>query len=167
MNVADWNAFDWVLVAIVLVSMVRAFISGLVRAITGLFGFVAGFALASWTYVKLADNLRAQGWIVSEFVARMVAFLLIVVVVVLVIEFVGLYLRKLLRTIGMGPFDSLLGAAFGFARGCLVGIALLMGAATFAPRSEIVAKSVLRPYLFTVVHDVSFLIPDYVQERIL
>jgi membrane protein required for colicin V production len=167
MNIADWNWFDWVLIAILIFSMVRAFITGLVRAIAGLFGFVAGFVVASWAYVTVGDRFRDQGWIPSQLMARMVAFLLIVVVVVVVFEILGRVLQKTLRTIGMGTFDRILGAAFGFARGCLVGIALLMAAAAFAPQSEVVAKSVLRPYLFTVVHDVSFLIPEYVQERIL
>ncbi len=167
MNIADWNVFDWVLVAIVLASMVRAFVTGLVRAITGFLGFVAGFEAASWAYIDLANRFRDQGWIAVESVARMVAFLLIVAAVVVAFEVLGLLLRKSLRAIGMSTFDRVLGAAFGFARGCLIGIALLIAAATFAPHSEFVASSVLKPYLFTMVHDVSFLIPDYVQERIL
>ena len=167
MNIVDWNVFDWVLVAIVLVSMARAFITGLVRAIAGLIGIVAGFEIAGWYYIDLGNRFRGLGWISVESMARIVAFLLIVAVVVVVFEIAGLLLRKSLRAIGMGPFDRVLGAAFGFARGCLVGIALLMAAAAFMPHSAIVANSVLRPYLFTVVHNVSFLIPDYVQARIL
>ena len=42
-----------------------------------------------------------------------------------------------------------------------------MGASLFTPLPEVVANSVLRPYLFTVMHDVSFLIPDSLQQRIL
>lgn len=167
MNIANWNVFDWVLVVIVLGSMVRAFITGLVRAIAGVLGFVAGFEVASWAYIDLADRFRSLGWIASDSVARLLAFLVIVMAVVVAFEFLGLMLRKSLRAIGMSPFDRVLGAAFGFARGCLIGIALLMAAAAFAPHAEFVTGSALRPYLFTVMHDVSFLIPDYVQERIL
>ena len=167
MDMTSWNWFDWVLVAILLASMVRAFITGLVRAIAGLFGFIAGFEVASWAYIDLGDRIRDQGWIASEFMARMVAFLVIVGVVVVVFEIAARFLQKTMRTIGLGTFDRILGAAFGFARGGLIGIALLIAAAAFAPRSDIIVKSALRPYLFTVVHDVSFLIPEYVQERIL
>jgi membrane protein required for colicin V production len=138
-----------------------------VRAIAGLFGFVAGFEVASWGYADLGDRIRDQAWITSEYMARTVAFLVIIVVVVAVFELAGRVLQKKLRTIGLGTFDRILGAAFGFARGGLIGIALLIAAAAFAPRSDIIVKSALRPYLFTVVHDVSFLIPEYVQERIL
>ena len=58
MNMANWNWFDWVLIAILIASMVRAFITGLVRAIAGLFGFVAGFEVASWGYIDLGDRIR-------------------------------------------------------------------------------------------------------------
>jgi membrane protein required for colicin V production len=167
MNVANWNVFDWVLVAIVALSMVRAFITGLVRAIAGLAGFIAGYEVASWTYVNLAERFRERGWIVSQSMARTVAFLLIVLVVVMVFELLGRVTRKSLRMIGMSTFDRIFGMGFGFARGCLIGISLLIAISSFAPQSPIVVQSALRPYLFTVAHEVSFLIPKYLQQRIL
>jgi membrane protein required for colicin V production len=99
--------------------------------------------------------------------ARTVAFLMIVAVVVVVFEVAGRVLQKKLRTIGLGWFDRILGAAFGFARACLIAIALLMATTIFTPQPEAVTNSLLRPYLFTVVHDVSFLIPESLQQRIL
>ena len=47
MRLADFNWFDWVLVAVTIFSMAMAFRRGLVRAICGLFGFVAGFLAAA------------------------------------------------------------------------------------------------------------------------
>ena len=167
MSLADLNWFDWVLIAILIVSMVRAYVTGLVRAIAGLFGIAVGFEVASWDYVDLGTRMRDQAWITSEFMARTVAFLVIMVVVVMVFEVAGRILQKSLRTIGLGTFDRILGAGFGFARACLIGIALLIAATIFTPQPDAVSKSVLRPYLFTVVHDVSFLIPDSIQQRIL
>ena len=73
-------------------------------------------------------------------------------------------LQRLLRTVGLGFFDRVLGMAFGFARGCLIAIAVLMVATTIAPQSDAVINSELTPYLFAVCHDVSFLVPDYLQE---
>jgi membrane protein required for colicin V production len=99
--------------------------------------------------------------------ARTVAFLLIVVAVVIVFDVLGRIARKSLRTIGMGTFDRILGAGFGFARGCLIGISLLIAMSSFAPQSPVVVQSALRPYLFTIAHEVSFLIPEYLQQRIL
>ncbi len=167
MNVANWNIFDWALAAIMAFSMLRAFITGLVCAIAGLAGLLAGYEAASWTYVGLGEQFSAMGWMQSQAMARSVAFLLIVVFVVVVFDIFGRALRRSLRTVGMGTFDRILGAGFGFARGCLIGIALLIALSSFAPQSPIIVQSVLRPYLFTVAHEVSFLIPDYLQQRIL
>jgi membrane protein required for colicin V production len=167
MNIANWNAFDWVLVAIVALSMVRAFITGLVRAIAGLAGIIAGYVVASWAYVDLAERFRERGWIVSQYMARAVAFLVIVLAVVIVFELLSRAARRSLRTFGLGTFDRIFGMGFGFARGCLIGITLLIAVSSIAPQSPIVVQSALRPYLFTVAHEVSFLIPEYLQQRIL
>jgi membrane protein required for colicin V production len=167
MNMSDWNVFDWVLVSIVVISIVRAFITGLVRAIAGLLGFLVGYEVAAWTYLYLADRFRERGWIMSQPMARTAAFLLIVVFVVVLFDVLGRLMRNSLRTIGMGTFDRILGAGFGFARGCLIGLSLLIAMSSFAPQSPIIFRSVLRPYLFTIAHEVSFLIPDYLQQRIL
>jgi membrane protein required for colicin V production len=108
-----------------------------------------------------------MGWMQSQAIARSVAFLLVILLMVLLFDVLGRALRRSLRTVGMGTFDRILGVGFGFARGCLIGITLLIALSSFAPQSPIIVRSVLRPYLFTVAHEVSFLIPDYLQQRIL
>lgn len=163
----NWNGFDWVLVTIVAVSMVLAFRRGLVRAIFGLLGFLGGFQLASWTYVDVAERINSTRWIQSQAAARIVAFVLIAAAVAVAFELVGRGLQRSLRAVGLGTFDRLLGSIFGFARGCLTGIALLMVASTFAPQSEVLTKSVLSPYLFAATLDVSFLVPQYMQQQMI
>ena len=96
--------------------------------------------------------------------SRIVAFLLIVVVTALIVDGMGALLQRLLRTVGLGFFDRLLGMMFGFARGCLISLGILMLTTTFAPQSRAVTQSQLTPYLFAVAHDVSFLVPGYLQE---
>ena len=167
MNIADWNWFDWLLVAIFLFSMIAAFVTGLVRAASGLLGFIAGFKVASWAYVSGGDRILGRGWVTSEFLARIIAYLSIVVFVVVASEILGKILRKSLRAIGLGTMDRILGSAFGFVRGCMIGIAILMATAVCSPLPDAVGKSILRPYLLDVARDVSFLIPEYVQQRLL
>jgi len=166
MNVADWNWFDWLLTGIFLFSMVAAYVTGLVRAVSGLAGFLAGFKLAGLFYISFGDRIIGKGWVSSEFLARIIAYLVIVLIVVAGFEVLGQVLRKSLRAIGLSTMDRILGAIFGFARGCLIGIAILMATAVCSPLPDVVAKSNLRPYLLDVARDVSFFIPDYVQQRI-
>ncbi|HEX9202230.1 MAG TPA: CvpA family protein [Acidobacteriaceae bacterium] len=164
MMITNWNAFDWVLVVIVVVSMVAAFRRGLVRAIFGLLGLIGGFQIAAWTYSTVGDWISASSIKVSPATARIIGFLLVVIAVSVGLEIVGWLFQKALRHVGLGPFDRLLGVAFGFARGCMVGIALLMATTTFAPQSGIITTSAISPYLFAVAHDVSFLVPQYLQQ---
>jgi len=165
MNYTQWNFFDWLLVAIALISVVMAFRTGLVRAIFGLMGLVGGFQAAAWCYITVGDWISPSrlGW--SAPTRRIAGFLVVVLVVAAGLELAGWGLQKLLRKVGMGPFDRVLGAAFGFARGCIIGLAVLMTTATFAPQSEMITTSVLTPYLFAVSHDVSFLVPRYLQQQ--
>jgi len=167
MRMADWNGFDWLLVSIVAFSMFMAFWRGLVRAIFGLVGFIGGFQLATWNYTKVGDWIVDSRLMAMPQAARILAFLVIVVAVAAAFELVGRGLQKSLRSIGLGIFDRALGAGFGFARGCLIGIAVLMAATTLAPQSQVVTTSVLSPYLFAVAHDVSFLVPQYLQQSMM
>lgn len=164
MTISDFNGFDWFLILIVAFSMVMAFRRGLVRAIFGLIGFIGGFQLAAWNYSMVGDWIRASRLSVSTTTARVIAFLLIVVTVASGLELVGRLLQRTLRHVGLGWFDRTLGLAFGFARGCIAGIAVLLATTTLIPQSGIVATSVLTPYLFAVAHDVSFLVPQYLQQ---
>lgn len=164
MRIADFNYFDWFLILMTAFSMVMAFRKGLVRAIFGLLGLIAGFQFATWYYTDVGEWVMASRLKVSVSTARIIAFVLIVIVLSVLLDLAGRLVQKLLRTVGLGWFDRLLGMAFGFARGCLVALALLMLTAAVAPQSGALTKSELTPYLFAVAHDVSFLVPQYVQE---
>jgi membrane protein required for colicin V production len=160
-HVADFNFFDWFVAVLILTSMVLAFRRGLIRAIIGFLGFILGFFIADWDYDMVGDWMSYSRLNLTLGTARVVAFVVIVIVVVAACEMGGWFAQKALRWVGLGWFDRLLGAAFGFARGCLVGVAVLMVASDFAPQSQTITQAQLTPYLFAVAHDVSFLVPEY------
>jgi membrane protein required for colicin V production len=165
--IASWNAFDWLNVTVIVISMALAARRGLVRAIFSLLGYVGGFELASNTYTDLADRIHFGHGIHSQTTARIVAFLLIAIGVALALEVIGRRVQRSLRAVGLSTFDRLLGSIFGFGRGCLICIALLMVVCNVAPQSEFLLKSTLSPYLFAVAHDVSFLVPQYLQQEMI
>lgn len=165
MNYTQWNAFDWALVLVTLASMVFAFRSGLVRAALGLMGLIGGFQVASWWYVQVGDLISPSRLAWPPQARRIFGFLAIVFVFSVAMQLAGWLLQKALRKVGLGGFDRVLGAAFGFARGCMIGLAALMAISVAAPQSDLVTTSVLTPYLFAVAHDVSFLVPQYLQQQ--
>lgn len=164
---ADWNWLDWLLAAILIFSVGRAFMTGLVRAVCGLLGYFAGFKLASQYYADLGDRIRERGFVTTDSVAQIIAFVLIVVVMVIIFELLGRSMKAKLHVIGADLTDRIFGSAFGFVRACMVGIGILMSISSFAPKADVVAKSVLTPYLMKVADNMSFLIPAYIQQKIL
>jgi membrane protein required for colicin V production len=164
MKLSDWNAFDWLLISILLISMGVAYRRGIVRTIFGLVGFFGGLMIASSYYAALGDWIVHIKLLSFATTARILAYLLIVAAAVTGFELLGLAVQKLLHVARLGFADRLLGLVFGFVRGCVIGIAMLMVTTTFAPQSWVVTTSVLSPYLFGIAHDVSFLVPQYLQQ---
>jgi membrane protein required for colicin V production len=161
---ASLTVFDWVLIALLLYSVVRAFLRGFILEIFSLVGLIAGILLASWNYNALATKLLR--WISPLTTAQIVAFLLIAGGVMVVCGLSGKLLRSTASAVGLGFVDRALGAGFGLARGCLIGVALMMVLAAFGPRAGWIANSQLAPYFLAGAHGVSFVVPHDLQKQI-
>jgi membrane protein required for colicin V production len=159
------NLFDWFLIAIVAYSIVMAFLRGIILELFTLGGLIAGILIASWNYYDVAKYLERI--IASPAAAQIFAFLLIVVGIMILSTLLGKALNSTAHAIGLGFFDRLLGAVFGFARGCLFSIAILMAVAAFRPHSTWAENSHLSPYFLAGAHAVSFVVPHDLQQQIL
>jgi len=158
------NSFDWLMIAVLVYSTAMAFTRGLLRELFTLGGLVAGILLASWNYVWLAQKLSR---LITPAAANAVAFLAIVIGVMITSAVLGKLLQKTADAIGLGFFDRIGGAGFGFIRGCLLGVAILMTAAAFLPQSTWIKNSQLAPYFLAGAHAVSFVVPHDLRLQIL
>lgn len=156
--------FDWVLAAIVVYSTVLAFVRGLVREIFALAGLIGGLLLAAWNYDRVAAALGR--FISTPALAQTVAFALILAIVAVIATLAGKALYSTAHAIGLGFFDRLLGAAFGFVRGCLIGVVILVAISAFYPQAKWAANSQLSSYFLTGAHAVSFVVPHGLREQI-
>ena len=156
--------FDWALVAIIAYSTILAFARGFLREVFALMGLIAGILLAAWNYGRFAAVLERV--VNRPEIAQITAFLLILIAVAVAATLLGKALHSTAHAIGLGFFDRLLGAAFGFVRGCLIGVVILMAAAAFFPQSKLAANSRLSSYFLTGAHAVSFVVPHELRERI-
>jgi membrane protein required for colicin V production len=159
------NLFDWFLIAVLAYSTILAFMRGILLELFSLGGLIAGILLASWNYSHVA--LLLGRLITTPTTAQIVAFLLILIGVMLLSAILGRALHRTADAIGLGFFDRLLGAVFGFVRGCLLGVAILIAIAAFLPRSVWIAKSCLSPYFLAGAHAVSFVVPHDLRQQIL
>lgn len=159
------NLFDWFLIATLAYSTIMAFLRGIILELFSLGGLVAGILIASWNHNRVA--LLLGQLITSPATAQVVAFLLIVIGVMVLSVLLGKALNRTAHVIGLGFFDRLLGAIFGFARGCLLGVAITMAIAAFLPHSTWIASSQLSSYFLAGAHAVSFVVPHDLQQQIL
>jgi membrane protein required for colicin V production len=159
------NLFDWILIVLLAYSTIMAFVRGIILELFSLGGLIAGILLASWNYKHVADLLSRL--ITTPATAQIVAFLLIVVGIMVLSTLLGKALNRTAHAIGLGFFDRLLGAVFGLARGCLLGVALLMAIAAFQPHSTWIKNSRLSSYFLAGAHAVSFVVPHDLQQQIL
>ncbi len=137
------NWLDYVLLAFVLGSVILSVRKGFSREIIGLAASLAALVLGMWFY-GLAGSFLIP-YVSSPRVANLIGFLLVVFAVLICGGLLGWIVSRFLRTIGLSFFDRLLGAAFGFARGVLVAIALLTAFMAFGPQvdSKTISSSVV------------------------
>lgn len=159
------NPLDWALVILVGFSTGMAVVRGLIRSLVSTFGIVLGIVLAAWYAPALADVLAR--WIPQAALAEITAFLLILAITCAVAALLGRVLRGAASAVGLGFFDRLGGAAFGFARAVLVLAAVLIPARPFLGDLPFVHNSLLLPYLQTAAHGVSFVMPQDFGTRLL
>jgi membrane protein required for colicin V production len=159
------NLFDCFLIAVLAWSTIVAFLRGIILELFSLGGLIAGILLASWNYQHVATILGSL--ITTAAIAEVAAFLLIVIAIMVLSTLLGRALNRTAHAIGLGLFDRLFGALFGFARGCLFGVAILMAIAAFLPHSAWIANSRLSSYFLTGAHAVSFVVPHDLQQQIL
>lgn len=162
-DLSTLNPFDWFLIAIVAYSTIAAFLRGFFREIFSLVGLIAGILLASWYYAPLGVRLAS---FLPWATAQIAAFLLIAILVMVLCGVIGTLISRTAKTIGLGFIDRLLGAIFGLARGCLMGVAILMAAAAFLPHQPYIRNSQLSGYFLEGAHAVSFVVPTNLQQHI-
>ena len=138
------NAFDWLLIAILAWSTLSALLRGIVMELFTFGGLITGILVASWNYQHLSpllERLLHPVFNLSAVTCNILAFLFMIVGIMLLAALTGRLIRRTAHTIGLGFFDRLLGGLFGFARGCLLGIALIMAGAAFLPHSAWISDS--------------------------
>src|SRR5271170_1042098 len=141
---------DWVIAAIVILAVIGAAKNGFFVEAFSLAGVVLGLLIASWNFQRLMPALLQV--IHNPAVAEAIAFLLIALSIMIIAGVVGRILHGTVRSIGLGWLDRLVGAAFGFLKGCIVVTLGVMALAAFYPQSGWLDHSRLAPYFLSAAH---------------
>jgi membrane protein required for colicin V production len=154
---------DWVIVAVILVSVIQAAISGFFHEAFGIAGLIFGYLLAAWNYqalaARFAPNLKAM-WL-----GEIAAFLIIFLAVLVVAGIAGRITSHIVRKAGLSFFDRVLGGALGLLRGSLMVAVILMSMAAFTPTSQWLEGSKLAPYFLVAGRAAIWVAPSELRAR--
>lgn len=123
----DLPLLDWVLLAVLVVSLLLGAWRGLVYEMLTCAGWVAAFFFAQWWASDLATRLPLGN--ASAALRHAVAFVAIFIVGVFGSGLIAALLRRLVRAAGLRPVDRVLGAGFGLVRAAVLLLALAVLAA--------------------------------------
>jgi len=136
------TAFDYVVLAILGVSILLSVIRGLAREVLALLAWALAFVAASVFAADVAALLPPE--VPDERLRLLAAFAGVFLAVLLAMSLLGLFVSRLLKGAGLGVEDRVLGGVFGLARGLLVVMALVLAAGfTSLPREAVWRDAVL------------------------
>ena len=159
------TAVDYLVLAVVGLSMLLSVIRGLVREVLALLAWALGFIAASVFAADIAALLPEQ--VPDERVRLLVAFVGVFLVVLLGMSLLAMFLSKLVKSAGLGVEDRVLGGVFGVARGFLVVMILVLAAGfTSLPREPVWRQAALRGPLEACAGQVKSWLPTRFAQRI-
>ena len=144
------TAFDYAVLAVLSASALLGLWRGMVSEILALVAWVVAFLVARAKASEVSSWLSGQ---IGEPGLRLAAaYVLVFVGVLLLFAIARMLLSLMLRAVGLGVLDRLLGAGFGVLRGILVVWAVVLVAGmTSLPRADWWRHAMLAPPLETAV----------------
>jgi len=156
---------DYAVLGVAAVSLLWGVWRGLVREIISVLGWVLAFLAANLFAGPLAPSLPAA--IPTPELRVLTAFLAVFIGTLAVTTLAGLLFSKLVRAIGLGSLDRVLGACFGLARALLIAVAFaLLAGLTSVPRMPVWTDSVSGPVLGRVALALKPWLPETLTGRL-
>lgn len=128
------TSFDYLVLAILLVSALLGLMRGLIKEVLSLCAYLAAFLGAIWWGPRVSGWLEA--WLENPLLRTGLAYLAVFLVVLLLVGLLNMTLATLIEKTGLTPADHGLGAMFGLLRGALLVLVLV----TLAGYTELPAE---------------------------
>ena len=161
----NFNLLDWIALFILAGSILYSLLKGFVRELLGMLSLVVAFFLGVWFYRSAAAPLKEV--VKTENIALFLGFAIVFLGTLLVGALVIWVVQKLIKFARIQWFDRLLGAAFGFIRGWLLGSIVFLVLTSFDLQSERVKSSQLAPYYLPGARVIALATPHDLKTRFL
>lgn len=142
---------------------------GLWRGVVSELLALAAFVLAFFLAREFAPTVSGffSGVLPDKNMQYLAGFAALFVGVLVVVGIIRLVVSFLLRAVGLGLIDRMLGAVFGMARGVLIVlVAVMLGGLTPLPKADWWRNAVLAPPLETAVLALRPWLPDSLSQKI-
>lgn len=147
---------DIVILAGLALSVIAGFKTGLIKAVLSLAGLIIGVLLAGQFYVPLSQRL---GFISNPEIARVVAFAIILILVMIVAAIIAMVLTRTAEAILLGWLNRLGGAVFGLVSGAILWSAILVAWLKFFGSAQPIVDSGIAKFLLSVFPVILKLLP--------
>ena len=156
---------DYALIGVFVASLVVGGWRGLVREVLSILGWMIAFLAANLLAGPLGPEMPQA--IPTPELRLAAAYVAVFIVSLIATTLVGLLLSKIVKAVGLGGVDRMLGALFGAARGVLIVLAAaLLAGLTSAPRQAYWRDSVSGPLLVQAAQTLKPLLPQTFAERL-
>lgn len=125
----------------------KGFTNGLIVSIATFLGLIIGFYAASYFSEYTADWLINHAGMQSKNI-KFIAYILTFVITIVLIFFLGRFLTKIIKTVGLGLVNRLAGALLGIAKGALILSFLILFLNKIDPASKLISQDKKRESVF-------------------
>lgn len=154
------NVLDIGLGVLILLFIVRGLLRGLIQEVAGFVGIFLGLFIAGRFYPQLVPQF--SGIIDSPKWSAWLAYGLLFVATLIVVGLIAMLLRRFLSFTFTAWLDNLMGGIVGLAKGILISAIGLAVMQRFVPDSPFLKKSMLVPYIDSVVVFARSLLPAFI-----
>jgi membrane protein required for colicin V production len=159
------NLLDLGIIVILLLVGLRGYFRGFLQEVSVIVGLVIGLIFAAHYYLRVA-RLLAQ-WVYTPLYARIISFLVILVLCYWLIRIAGHFLHRFLSIAYLGSLDRVLGGAFGLVKGTVIlGFILTLITLSVPKDSKLLQESVIAPYLRTAYEQALVLLPEEFKQQV-
>jgi membrane protein required for colicin V production len=156
---------DYAVIGVFAISLIVGAWRGLVREVVSILGWVIAFLAANLFAGPLGPSMPEA--IPSPELRVAAAYVAVFVASLILTSLAGLILSKVVKAVGLGGIDRLLGALFGAARGALILLAAaLLAGLTSAPEQAYWRDSTSGPLLARAAVALKPLLPQTLAERL-
>lgn len=157
--------FDILLILLVGGLMLKGMVGGVIKEAASLTGWVIAFYVATHFGDAVAPWLPRS--MTEGTAGAIILFLVMFIGTRILVWLVGRMVSGIVRSIGLSFLDRSLGAAFGFCKGMIIGVALVLVAGlTDLPKKPFWRNAVFSPGMVALAKQTVPFLPDYLAKQI-